>query len=75
MANLLPRYILIFMLFSVILGGKGATNMLACLRKIKVPERLILILSVSFRFFPVLNNDFKLLKQSIKNRKNYETKE
>lgn len=74
MANLLPRYILIFMLFPVILGGRGATNMLACLRKIRVPERLILILSVSFRFFPVLNNDFKLLKQSIKNRKNYEEK-
>ena len=74
MANLLPRYILIFMIFPVLLGGRGATNMLAGLRKIRVPERLILILSVSFRFFPVLNNDFKLLKQSIKNRKNYEEK-
>lgn len=67
-ANLLPRFILLFMLFPIILSGRGATNMIAGLRKIRVPEKIILILSVSFRFFPVLQNDFYLSRQVLKNR-------
>lgn len=70
MANLLPRFILLFLLFPIILGGRGATNMLAGLRKIGVPERILLIFSVSFRFFPVLQNDFNLSRQVLKNRGN-----
>ena len=73
-ANLLPRFILVFSLFPIILGGRGATNMLAGLRKIRVPERILLILSVSFRFFPVLQNDFHLSRQVLKNRENSECK-
>lgn len=68
MANLLPRFILIFLLFPILLGGRGATNMLAGLRKIGVPERILLIFSVSFRFFPVLQYDFRLSRQVLKNR-------
>ncbi|XVG95678.1 ATP-binding cassette domain-containing protein [Eubacteriales bacterium KG125] len=67
-ANLFPRFILIFLLFPIILGGRGATNMLAGLRKIRIPEKLLLIFAVSFRFFPVLRNDFKLLRQVLRNR-------
>ena len=67
-ANLFPRFILIFLLFPIILGGRGATNMLAGLRKIRMPEKLLLILAVSFRFFPVLRNDFNLLRQVLRNR-------
>lgn len=67
-ANLFPRFILIFLLFPIILGGRGTTNMLAGLRKIRIPEKLLLILAVSFRFFPVLRNDFKLLRQVLRNR-------
>ena len=63
MANLLPKFILLFLLFPIILGGRGATNMLGGLRKIGVPERIFLIFSVSFRFFPVLQNDFNLSRQ------------
>ena len=70
MANLLPRFILLFLLFPIILGGRGATNMLAGLRKIGAPERILLIFSVSFRFFPVLQNDFNLSRQVLKNRGN-----
>ena len=68
MANLLPRFILLFSLFPILLGGRGATYMLAGLRKIGVPERILLILSVSFRFFPVLQNDFNLSRQVLKMR-------
>lgn len=67
-ANLFPRFILIFLLFPIILGGRGATNMLAALRKIRMPDKLLLIFAVSFRFFPVLRNDFNLLRQVLKNR-------
>lgn len=70
MANLLPRFILLFLLFPIVLGGRGATNMLAGLRKIGLPERILLIFSVSFRFFPVLQNDFNLSRQVLKNRGN-----
>ena len=70
MANLLPKFILLFLLFPIILGGRGATNMLGGLRKIGVPERILLIFSVSFRFFPVLQNDFNLSRQVLKNREN-----
>lgn len=70
MANLLPKFILLFLLFPIILGGRGATNMLGGLRKIGVPERIFLIFSVSFRFFPVLQNDFNLSRQVLKNREN-----
>lgn len=70
MANLLPRFILLFLLFPIVLGGRGATNMLAGLRKIGLPERILLIFSVSFRFFPVLQNDFNLSRQVLKNREN-----
>ena len=73
-ANLLPRFILLFMLFPIILSGRGATNMIAGLRKIRVPEKIILILSVSFRFFPVLQNDFYLSRQVLKNRENAKCK-
>ena len=69
-ANLFPRFILIFLLFPIILGGRGTTNMLAGLRKIRIPEKLLLILAVSFSFFPVLRNDFKLLTQVLRNRGN-----
>ena len=74
MAHLLPRFILLFLMFPIILGGRGATHMLAGLRKIKVPEKILLIFSVSFRFFPVLQNDFNLARQVLKTRENRECK-
>ena len=48
--------------------------MLAGLRKIGTPERIVLILSVSFRFFPVLQNDFNLSRQVLKTRETGECK-
>lgn len=41
---------------------------IAALRTIHIPERLIMILSVMFRFFPVLSEDMKLMRQSVKTR-------
>ncbi|MDO5732960.1 MAG: ATP-binding cassette domain-containing protein [Eubacteriales bacterium] len=71
-ANFLPRFVLIAILFPIILGGEGAANILAALRKLKVPEKIIMICSVSFRFFPVLRHDLTLMGQSIQSRENEE---
>ena len=38
------------------------------LRNLRLPERLIMIVAVIFRFFPVLSGDMKLLRQSIRTR-------
>ena len=38
------------------------------LRDIRLPERLIMIVAVIFRFFPVLSRDMKLLRQSVATR-------
>ena len=38
------------------------------LRDIRLPERLIMIVAVIFRFFPVLSGDMKLLRQSVATR-------
>lgn len=70
MTNLLPRFALIFLLFPILLGGRGATNMLAALRKLAVSEKVILVLAVIFRFFPVLKNDFIILQEVLQNRAN-----
>ena len=38
------------------------------MRNLPLPERLIMIVAVIFRFFPVLSGDMKLLQQSIRTR-------
>ena len=44
-----------------VIGKDEASKTLAALRKIHLPEKLIMICSVTFRFFPVLSNDMKLM--------------
>ena len=48
--------------------GKTTIGKLAALRNLHLPERLIMIVAVIFRFFPVLSGDMKLLRQSIRTR-------
>lgn len=67
-ANFFPRFILIGIILPVIIGGEGAAHMLAALRKLRVPEKIIMVCSVIFRFFPVLKNDMKIMSQSMKTR-------
>ena len=42
--------------------------MITGLRTLHVPEKVIMVMTVMFRFFPVLHADLKLMKQSIRTR-------
>ncbi|MCM1330939.1 MAG: ATP-binding cassette domain-containing protein [Ruminococcus sp.] len=68
LASFVPRLISPCLGIETIIGQDEASRTLTALRKIHVPETLIMICSVVFRFFPVLSNDIKLLSQSLKTR-------
>ena len=68
MLVLFPRIIAIGISMRTLIGRNEASRTLAALRNIRLPERLIMIIAVIFRFFPVLSGDMKLLRQSIATR-------
>ena len=68
MLVLFPRIIAIGISMRTLIGRNEASRTLAALRNIRLPERLIMIVAVIFRFFPVLSGDMKLLRQSIRTR-------
>jgi len=63
-----PRLLATGLSMWTLLGRGEATHTIAALRSLHVPEKLIMICSVVFRFFPVLSEDMKLMRQSIKTR-------
>lgn len=63
-----PRILSVGLATRTLIGRNEATRTLAALRKIHLPERLIMICAVIFRFFPVLSKDMKLLRESIRTR-------
>ena len=65
---LFPRIIAIGISLRTLIGRNEASRTLAALRELRLPERLIMIVAVIFRFFPVLSGDMKLLRQSIRTR-------
>ena len=65
---LFPRALAIWLSMNALIGRNEASRTIAALRTIHIPERLIMILSVMFRFFPVLSEDMKLMRQSVKTR-------
>lgn len=65
---LLPRALAIWLSLNALIGRNEASRTIAALRTVHIPERLIMILSVIFRFFPVLSEDMKLMRQSIRTR-------
>ena len=65
---LFPRIIAIGISMRTLIGRNEASRTLAALREMRLPERLIMIVAVIFRFFPVLSGDMKLLRQSIRTR-------
>ena len=65
---LFPRIIAIGISMRTLIGRNEASRTLAALRNLRLPERLIMIVAVIFRFFPVLSGDMKLLRQSIRTR-------
>ena len=68
MLVLFPRIIAIGISMRTMIGRNEASRTLAALRNLHLPERLIMIVAVIFRFFPVLSGDMKLLRQSIRTR-------
>ena len=68
MLVLFPRIIAIGIAMRTLIGRNEASRTLAALRNMHLPERLIMIVAVIFRFFPVLSGDMKLLRQSIRTR-------
>ena len=68
MLVLFPRIIAIGISMRTLIGRNEAGRTLAALRDLHLPERLIMIVAVIFRFFPVLSGDMKLLRQSIRTR-------
>ena len=68
MLALFPRIIAVGISMRTMIGRNEASRTLAALRNLHLPERLIMIVAVIFRFFPVLSGDMKLLRQSIRTR-------
>lgn len=68
MLVLFPRIIAVGISMRTMIGRNEASRTLAALRNLHLPERLIMIVAVIFRFFPVLSGDMKLLRQSIRTR-------
>ena len=68
MLVLFPRILAIGISMRTLIGRNEASRTLAALRDMRLPERLIMIVAVIFRFFPVLSGDGKLLRQSIRTR-------
>ena len=68
MLVLFPRIIAVGISMRTLIGRNEAGRTLAALRNLHLPERLIMIVAVIFRFFPVLSGDMKLLRQSIRTR-------
>ena len=66
--NFFPRIILIGAAAALLVQKSEAARSLSALRKMHVPERIIMVFSVVFRFFPVLHKDLALMSQSIKTR-------
>ena len=67
-AFFIPRMILPFLYIETLISKNEASATLAAMRKLHIPEIVIMVVSVVLRFFPVLTNDMKLLHQSIKTR-------
>ena len=66
---LFPRMIAIGMSTFMLIGENEASRTIAALRKMHIHEKIIMICAVIFRFFPVLSEDMKLMRQSIHTRR------
>ena len=67
-ASFFPRFLVTWAGLETLIARNEAVKTLAAFRKFHIPEKLIVIFSVIFRFFPVVSNDMKLMSQSIQTR-------
>lgn len=50
----------------IIVGSSKVSELITFLRSIKMPKSMIIVLAVIFRFFPVMLEDYKSIKNSLK---------
>ena len=67
-ASFFPRFLVTWAGLETLIARNEAVKTLAAFRKFHIPEKLIVVFSVIFRFFPVISNDMKLMSQSIQTR-------
>jgi len=65
-----PKLLLLWTVAAILAEGGDSSRITAALRRMHIPERVIMICAVVLRFFPVLKNDVGLAFQSIKTRGN-----
>ena len=61
-------FLLLYMTISAVSENGNSSRITAGLRKLHIPEMMITIVCVIFRFFPVLSKDIAIVKQSMKTR-------
>ncbi|MGX7111688.1 energy-coupling factor transporter transmembrane component T [Gemella cuniculi] len=49
-----------------LVSSSKVSELISFLRSIKLPKKVIIVLAVLYRFFPVLMTDYKLIKSSLK---------
>lgn len=68
MVTLIPRFLVVGEFMTAAVSNDGGERTLAAFRFFRIPEMMIVIFAVMFRFAPVLNNDVTLMRQSIRTR-------
>lgn len=68
LVNLIPRFMVIWEFMTAVISNDGGGKTLAAFRFFHMPERVIMIFAVMFRFVPVLNKDLSLMRQSVRTR-------
>lgn len=71
--NVIPRFLVIGEFISAIIGNDGGNKMITAFRYMHIPERVIMIFAVIFRFVPVMGKDLALMKQSVSTRGFFKT--
>lgn len=66
--NLIPRFIVIWQFMTAVVSNDGGGKTLAAFRFLRMPERVIMVFAVMFRFIPVLDKDLSLMRQSVQTR-------
>lgn len=66
--NYFPRFFPVCLALTAVSEDGDTARLSAALRRLHCPEKAIMIVSVVFRFLPVLCNDLKIMYQSIRTR-------
>ena len=71
--NVIPRFLVIGEFVSALISNDGGDKMITAFRYMHMPERVIMIFAVMFRFIPVMSKDLSLMRQSVQTRGFFKT--